>query len=562
MAKFVIGLDFGTESVRALLVDASSGAINSMSVKAYPNGVIDSVLPGGNTPLPPDFALQDPADWLDSMEIVVRAVIADSQVEPAQIIGIGVDFTSCTILPTKADGTPLCEIPSLRNNPHSWPKLWKHHAAWKQAEKINALAVARKEPWLPRYGGAIYSEWAMPKALQITEEAPEIYRAADRLSEGADWIVWQLTGNLVRNSCGSGYKALWHKREGFPSVNYLSKLNPLFIDLYTAKFAGTVRPPGTLAGRLTLRWAQRLGLEEGTPIATGIIDAHGAALGGGLTGPGILFLIMGTSTCHMLMAEKEVQVKGISGVVEDGIMPGLFGYEAGQASVGDIFAWFVENAVPQSYREEASKQRRSLHDLLSDKAGEIYPGRTGLIALDWWNGNRCTLGDADLSGMIVGYTLSTSPEQVYRALIEATAFGTRAIIDAFTEQGLPVNVIMAGGGLTKNNCLMQIYADILGYEIAVSGTEHASALGAAMLGAVAAGKKSGGYDSIREAVTAMAPPPAHTYRPLPDHVKVYNIIYQQYLRLYEYFGKENRVMKVMRRLRKGEIEAARNEARS
>ncbi len=562
MAKYVIGLDFGTESVRALLVETSGGAIKAMSVKPYPDGVIDNTLPGGKTPLPPDFALQNPVDWLSSMAAAARAVLAEGQAEPEDVIGIGVDFTSCTVLPVKSDGTPLCEIGPLRDNPHSWPKLWKHHAAWKQAEEINAAASARKEPWLPRYGGAIYSEWAMPKSLQIAEEAPDIYRAADCILEGADWIVWQLTGRLVRNSCGAGYKAQWHKREGFPSTQYLKSLNPLLGDLYTDKFAGVVSPPGTPAGGLMPQWATRLGLKPGTPVATGIIDAHGAALGGGVTGPGILFMIMGTSTCHMLMSEREVLVKGISGVVEDGIMPGLFGYEAGQASVGDIFAWFVENAVPASYHEEAKKQHRSPHDVLSDKASRLHPGQSGLIALDWWNGNRCTLSDADLSGLMVGYTLSTSPEEVYRALIEATAFGTRAIIDAFTSQGVPVNRVMAGGGLTKNKCLMQIYADILGYKIAVSGAEYASALGAAVLGAVAAGKKSGGYDSLPEAVKHMVPLPSWTYHPVADHVEVYDILYSEYLCLYEYFGTKNRTMKVLRRLRKGEIEAARQESGS
>jgi L-ribulokinase len=560
MAKYVIGLDFGTESVRALLVDTAGGRVKGMSVKAYPDGVIDITLPGGNTALPPDFALQNPVDWRNCLETAVRDVLAHSKVDSQDIVGVGVDFTSCTILPVKSDGTPLCEILTLRDKPHSWPKLWKHHAAWKQAEKINAAASARGEPWLSRHGGAIYPEWTMPKSLQIAEEAPDIYRAADFILEGADWIVWQLTGRLVRNSCGAGYKAQWHKKEGFPTAQFLQSLDPLLGDLYTHKFAGIISPPGAFAGGLTPEWARRLGLKPGTAVATGIIDAHGAVPGGGVTGPGTIFLIMGTSTCHMLMSRQEVQVKGISGVVEDGILPGLFGYEAGQASVGDIFAWFIEKAVPAPYHEAAKKQGRSLHDLLADKASALSPGQNGLIALDWWNGNRCTLSDADLSGLVLGYTLSTSPEEVYRALIEATAYGTRAIIEAFTSQGVPINQVMAGGGLTKNTCLMQIYTDILGREIAVSGTEYASALGAAMLGAAAAGEKSGGFDSLSEAVKHMAPSPAHIYRPVPHHVEVYNILYREYLRLYEYFGKENKTMKLLRRLRKIETEAARPEA--
>jgi L-ribulokinase len=494
------------------------------------------------------------------MEASICDVLAESDIDPAEVVGLGVDFTSCTILPTKSEGTPLSSIPTLRSNPHAWAKLWRHHAAWKQAARINEVAAARHEPWLPRYGGAIYSEWVIPKALQILEESPDTYRAADRIIEGADWIVWQLTGRLVRNSCGAGYKAQWHKKEGFPSSEYLKALNPLLGDLYIQKLAGPVQPPGTLAGGLTLQWAKRLGLKEGTPVATGIIDAHGAALGGGVTGPGIMFLIMGTSTCHMLMSDKEVLVKGISGVVQDGIMPGLFGYEAGQASVGDILAWFVENSVTSAHREEADRQKRSLHDVLTDKASVLYPGQNGLLALDWWNGNRCTLGDADLSGLVVGYTLTTKPEEIYRALIEATAFGTRVIIEAFTRQGVPVERVMAGGGLTKNACLMQIYADILGYDIAVSGTEYASALGAAILGAVAAGKQASAYNSIPEAVSHIAPPPARTYHPIPRYVEIYDILYKEYLRLYNYFGRSNKSMKVLRRLRNGEVELAISEA--
>jgi L-ribulokinase len=561
MARYVIGLDFGTESVRALLVNAAGGAIKAMAVKAYAGGVIDKALPGSSVPLPTDFALQNPADWLACLEDAIHDVLTQSRVPTDDVIGLGVDFTSCTILPAKANGTPLCQYKLFRNNPHSWPKLWKHHAAWKQAEEINAAAAARRELWLPRCGGAVYSEWAMPKALQIVEEAPDVYRAAERICEGADWITWQLTGRLVRNACSAGYKAQWNKREGFPSPEFLKALNPGLGDLFTGKFAGEVVPPGSLAGRLTAGWARRLGLKAGTPVATGIIDAHGAVLGGGITGPGILFMTMGTSTCHMLMSGKEVCVEGISGVVEDGIMPGFFGYEAGQASVGDIFGWFVDSAVPPAYLDEARNRGCSVHDLLSEKAAEIGPGRSGLLALDWWNGNRCTLGDADLSGLVLGYTVATRPEEVYRALIEATAFGARVIKEAFTGQGVSIDHVMAGGGLTRNNCLMQIYADILGCDIAVSSTEHASAMGAAMLGAVAAGEEQGGYGSLPEAVAKMAPPPARVFHPVHEHVEVYDTLYGEYRRLYDYFGKRSRAMKVLRRLRRGQLDEARNEAK-
>ena len=549
-AKYSLGLDFGTESARAVLVDVSTGETVATAVHPYTDGVIDERLPGSNEPLPPDWALQNPADWLAALEATIPAVLAESGVPPESVVGLGLDFTACTVLPTTEDGTPLCALDAYRERPHAWAKLWKHHASQPQADRINALAAERGEPWLARYGGKISSEWLMPKALQILEEDPEVYAAAARIVEGADWVVWQLTGTLIRNACAAGYKATWHKRDGYPSPEFLAALHPDLADLYQTKMVGPVVPPGQRVGGLTAKWAERLGLVAGTPVAAPIIDAHAAVLGGGISGPGVMFMIMGTSTCHMLMAEKEMPVEGIAGVVEDGIVPGYFGYEAGQAAVGDIFAWFVEHSVPPTYHEEARRRGVSLHDVLAEKAANLRPGGSGLLALDWWNGNRSTLVDAELSGLLVGYTLGTRPEDVYRALIEGTAFGTRVIIEAFAEQGLPVRSIVTGGGLTKNTLLMQIYADVTGREIAVAGSDQVSALGAAMLGAVAAGAARGGYDTLVEAVMHMAPPPARVYRPILEHRATYDALYAEYRRLYDYFGRgENRVMKVLRRLR-------------
>jgi L-ribulokinase len=552
MPTYALGLDFGTESARAVLVNVATGETAATAVQPYADGVIDTTLPGGGNPLPPDWALQNPADWLTALEATVHEALHQSGIAPESVVGIGVDFTACTVLPATADGTPLCSLESFRHTPHAWAKLWKHHASQPQADRINELAARRGERWLARYGGKISSEWLMPKALQILEEDTETYAAAERIVEGGDWIVWQLTGRLTRNACAAGYKATWHKVDGYPSADFLAALQPEFEDLYSEKVAGTILAPGEWAGGLTAVWAERLGLPEGTPVAAAIIDAHAAVLGGGVGEPGVMFMIMGTSTCHMLMADREVLAEGISGVVEDGIVPGLFGYEAGQPAVGDIFAWFVENGLPAAYCDEAEQKGQSLHDMLAEKAAVLRPGESGLLALDWWNGNRSTLVDAGLSGVLLGCTLSTSPEEIYRALIEATALGTRVIIEAFTEPGLPVESIVSGGGLTKNALLLQIYADVTGREMAVAGAEQVSALGAAMLGAVAAGREGGGYDSLSEAVARMAPPPAHVYRPVPEHRAAYDELYAEYRRLYDYFGREaNDVMKTLRRLRKG-----------
>ncbi len=551
MSQYTLGLDFGTESARAVLVDVATGKTVATAVHPYADGVIDETLPAGDRPLPPDWALQNPADWLAALETTIPAVLAESGIAPESVVGLGLDFTACTILPTTADGSPLCALEAYRERPHAWAKLWKHHAAQPQADRVNEVALARGEPWLARYGGKISSEWLIPKALQMLEEAPDLYAAADRIVEGGDWVAWQLTGKLARNACAAGYKATWHKVDGFPSADFLAALHPDLTGLYRDKLAGPVVAPGQKVGGLTAGWAGRLGLVAGTPVAAPIIDAHAAVPGGGVGGPGTMFMIMGTSTCHMLMAENEVLVEGIAGVVEDGIVPGFFGYEAGQAGVGDIFAWFVENGVPPDYHEEAAGRGLSLHDVLAEKAAALRPGESGLLALDWWNGNRSTLVDAGLSGLLVGCTLATKAEEIYRALIEATAFGTRVIIEAFTSQGLPVKAIVTGGGLTKNDLLMQIYADVTGREMAVAGADQVTALGAAMLGAVAAGQSGGGYRSLAEAVVHMAPPPTRVYRPTPEHLAPYNTLYAEYRRLYDYFGRgENEVMKVLRRLRK------------
>lgn len=551
MNKYALGLDFGTESARAVLVEVGTGATLATAVEPFPDGVIDEALPGSDKPLPPDWALQNASDWLTTLENTVKQVMQESGVAGSDVIGIGIDFTACTVLPATKGGESFHTLPDYKDNPHAWAKLWKHHAAQPQANRLNALAVEQSEEWLPRYGGKVSSEWLIPKALQLLEEAPEIYDRAAHIVEGADWVVWQLTGQLARNACAAGYKGTWHKAGGYPASEFLGRLNSKLARLYTDKISGPVVAPGTKVGGLTPAWAERLGLTPGTAVAAGIIDAHAAAPGGGVTGSNVMFMIMGTSTCHMLMAEQEHLVEGISGVVEDGIVPGLYGYEAGQVGVGDIFAWFVDNAVPPAYHDEAVRRGVSLHAVLAEKAAAQRPGQHGLLALDWWNGCRTPLVDADLSGLLIGATLATKAEDIYRALIEATAFGTRLIIELFDQAGVAVDSIVAGGGLVKNELLMQIYADVTGRELAVAGSEQASALGAAMLGALAAGPANGGFDSLAEAARQMTPPPAKVYRPISENVEPYHKLYAEYYRLVDYFGRgENNVMKVLRELRR------------
>lgn len=547
--KFTIGLDYGTQSARALLV-RTDGLIAATAVCDYPDGVIDERLPGSQRALGADWALQNPADWLTTLEKIVPQALAAAGVAGEQVIGLGVDFTACTILPTTADGTPLCQLPTWRETPHAWPKLWKHHAAQPQADRFNQIAAARNEPFLARYGGRVSSEWLLPKALSILEEAPAVYAAASRIIEGGDWLVWQLSGQERRNACAAGYKACWSKGEGYPPADFLAALHPGFADVVADKLNAAVLPAGAWAGGLTPAWAERLGLPAGVAVGVAMIDAHAGALGMGVATPGVLGMIMGTSTCHMLLGREAALAEGISGVVEDGIVPGLFGYEAGQAGVGDIFAWFVEHGAPAAYADEAHASGVGLHELLSAKAARLAPGASGLLALDWWNGCRTPLVDADLTGALLGYHLGTKPEEVYRALIEATAFGTRLVIETFTSQGAPVERLAATGGLTKNRLLMQIYADVTNQPIEVAGTEQATGLGAAMLGATAAGQQAGGFDSLGDAVAAMASAPAASYQPDAGAAATYEALYQQYRRLVDLFGRRaDSPLKVLRQLK-------------
>ena len=546
----VIGVDFGTESARALVVDAADGRVRGSGVAAYRHGVIDERLPTAGERLGAEWALQHPGDWLEALAASVRAAIAASGVDASTVAGIGLDFTACTVLPVRADGTPLMQDPALARAPHAWPKLWKHHASQPQATRVTDVAAGRGEGWLSRYGGRISSEWMLPKALQVLEEAPDVFAAADLIVEGGDWVVWQLTGRFARNACAAGYKGLWHKREGYPSDEYLTALNPGLRGFYAARGGGqVVVAPGTRVGTLTPAWATRLGLLPQTPVGAALIDAHAGVLGSGATAPGDLMLILGTSTCHLLLADRERLVPGVAGVVEDGIVAGLFAYEAGQAAVGDSFAWFVETLASSEVAAAAAVAGRSIHEELTDRASALRPGESGLLALDWWNGNRSTLVDAELSGVLVGATLGTRPEHVYRALIESTAFGTRVIADALVAGGVPVTRVVAGGGLTRNALLLQIYADVLGIDVEVAGAGQASALGAAMLGAVAAGAAGGGHPTVEAAAAAMAPPPAATYRPDPEARARYADLYALYAELYDLFGRQRPLMHRLRALR-------------
>ena len=551
---YTVGIDFGTLSARAILVRVSDGAELGSSSLPYPHGVMDAELtaPSGKIPLPPNWALENPWDYHEVLSKVVRSLIADCGVDPRDIIGIGIDSTTCTLLPIDEEGMPLCIHPEFAENPHAYAKLWKHHAAQGYANQINALAKERGEVWLQNYGGTIQSEWMLPKVLETLTEAPEVAEAAYAFVDAADWLVYLLTGRLTRNSCIAGYKNIVPDGVHDPSDDYLAALHPDLPAVIHEKVNAPVVPIGSCVGGLSEEGARLTGLLPGTAVSTGHADAHVAPPSANAVHPGEIFAMIGTSTCMLLPAEKFVPVPGVCGIVKDGVVPGLWGYEAGLGCVGDLFAWFTDRCLPQSYEEEAKV--RGIHpiSLLCEKMDALTPGESGLIALNWWNGNRCLLNDTDLSGLIVGLNLNTRPEEIFRALVESTAFGTRAIVENYRAHGIPVNSFTASGGIAqKNPAIMQIYADVLGMDIQIGLSKESPALGSAIYAACAAGEEKGGYKNIYDAAEAMGARSEVVYHPNPANREPYNELYADYLALTDFFGRGgNDVMKRLLAMRR------------
>jgi L-ribulokinase len=550
---YVVGVDFGTLSARALVVRVSDGVEAGTAVREYTHGVIDRELRGRE--LPPDWALQDPGDYTEALSVTVPAAIRDAGIDPGQVIGVATDFTASTCMPVLAAGTPLCQLPHLTGRPHAYPKLWKHHAAQPQADRINAAAHERHAKWINRYGGKISSEWQFAKALQVLDEDPEMYQLADRWIEAADWIIWQLCGTETRNACTAGYKGIFQDGQ-YPSRDYLAALDPGFASFAADKLAHPISPLGGLAGRLTPAAAALTGLPEGIAVAVGNVDAHVTLPAAGSCAPGTMVAIMGTSTCHVLNGQSMngtglAEVPGMCGVVDGGIVAGLWGYEAGQSGVGDIFSWFTRNGVPGEFADQARRRGVSLPQLLDEQAAAQPPGAHGLIALDWENGNRSVLVDAGLSGVIVGLTLATTAPEIYRALLEATAFGTRLIVETFNASAVPVTEFVVAGGLIKSAPLMQIYADVLRRPLSVIGSDQGPALGAAIHAAVAAGA----YPNVPVASSTMGRVNRDVYRPDEARADVYDQLYAEYVRLHDYFGRgANEVMYRLRAIRDRALE--------
>jgi L-ribulokinase len=541
--ELVVGIDFGTLSGRAVVVRVSDGAELGSAVHPYSHAVMDRALTAGPAALagapiglPPEWALQDPQDYLDVLRIAVPAALEAARaahgVEVRDVIGVGTDFTSCTMVPTTADGTPLCSVDRFADRPHAYVKLWRHHAAQAQADRINAVAHARHEPWINRYGGLISSEWEFAKGLQLLEEDPEVYAAMEHWVEAADWIVWQLCGRYLRNACSAGYKGIYQDG-AYPSRDFLAALNPDFAGFVADKVEHEIGQLGQLAGMLTAQAASWTGLPAGIAVAVGNVDAHTTAPAANAVEPGQMVAIMGTSTCHVMNGTALAEVPGMCGVVDGGLVAGLHGYEAGQSGVGDIFSWFVDTAVPADVVAQAERRGLGVHEYLTALAAEQKVGEHGLIALDWHSGNRSVLVDHELSGVIVGQTLATRPQDTYRALLEATAFGTRTIVEAFQRSGVPVTELVVAGGLLKNRLLMQIYADVTRLPLSTIGSDQGPALGAAIHAAVAAGA----YPDVRAAAQVMGKRTVGAYTPNEDDARIYDELFAEYTLLHDYFGR-------------------------
>lgn len=549
MSDCVFGFDFGTMSCRGVAISLEDGRVLATAEKEYKNGVISERLPNGGAALPPEWFLQSPEDWLESMRCVSREMLAVGNIKPGEVLGLGTDFTNCTLLPVLKDGTPLCTTDKYKDRPNAWPKLWKHHGAQKYAEQIEAYAKEHCD-WLKTYfGNSVSSEWVFPKVMQVLKEDPDIYAAAEYFIEAVDWIVYRLTGELTRNYGVLGVNAFWVKGRGFPDKAFLRALSPELEDIGETKLAGRLLKPGDRAGYLTKEAAEYLGLTEKTAVAAGHGDSAVVACGIGAAQSGSMILVMGTSTCHQMLYKELRPLEGVCSIAADGMIPGLYSYESGQPATGDIFSWFARSCVPAEYRDEAEARGETLLELLGEKAAALKAGESGLLALDWLNGNRSVLSNYNLSGAIIGLTISTKPEEIYRSLVEANLFGSRMILENHERGGVKIDRVHAVGGIpAKSPWIMQLCADILGREVHVPRTGNISARGAAVCGAVAAGGEKGCCD-FYEASERLVPKTERLYVPNPENVAAYDRLYSLYTELHDMFGRNSNMMKRLKQTR-------------
>lgn len=545
MAKYTIGIDYGTLSARALLLNIETGAEVAVSEYVYPHAILQPEYFATNY-MNPAMSLQHPGDYLEALKLTIRDVLEKARISADDVCGIGFDFTSCSVLPVAADGTPLCFLKEFQNEPHAYVKLWNSYSAQEEAEIITRIAAERDENWLKLVSGKVSAEWLFPKLYETLRNAPHVFEKADRYMEYGDWITWMLTGKQVSSASFAGFKALWNPNTGYPENSFWAAVDHRMGNIIGTKVGTDVQSAGTLAGYIDRRGQELTGLNVGTAVSVPLIDAHAPMCSSGAVGPEQLLLTLGTSAAFTVMDTKKRLIDGIFSSTEDGILPGLTAYDASQPSMGNTFAWFMENCVPERYANEAKQREISLFQLLDEKAARLAPGGNGLLVLDWWNGNRAPYNDFDLSGMILGLTLKTKPEEIYRAIIESCAFAARMVRDLYQNGGIHIRDIRAGGGIArKNPMLMQIYADVLCIPIRVADSMQPGSKGGAIFAAVA----SGAYRDAYQAAEVLADKCETLYIPNGNNRDAYDALYEEYRRLCAYFAEgENPVMKRLRNI--------------
>jgi L-ribulokinase len=540
MTKYSIGLDFGTNSCRALIVNINNGQELASHVFEYPSGESGVIIDSKD----PNLARQNPADYLKGIEVTIteslkQARDRDSKFLPESVIGIGVDTTGSSPMPVDVDGMPLCFNNKFKNIPAAMVWLWKDHTSFAEAKLITETAAKHRPDYLEKIGGVYSSEWYWSKLLHCKKENPEVFNSVYSLVEICDWIPAVLTGNtkpenIKRSICAAGHKAMYNQNwDGYPDEEFLNLLSPKLGDIRKTLTQKTFSAEESI-GTLSKEWADKLGLSKTVSVAVGAFDAHMGAVGAGIK-TGTLVKIMGTSTCDIMISpnnKKLADIPGVCGIVDGSVMGNYYGIEAGQSAVGDIFLWFVNNLVPEKYGNNTDEK----FEYLEKAASKLKPGETGLLALDWNNGNRTILVDVRLTGMLLGQTLHTQPHEIYRALIEATAFGALAIIDRIEEYGVMINDVVNCGGLAaKSPLLMQIYADVTNRPMKISKSDQTPALGAAIFGAVSAGEKVSGFRDIDEAKKVMTGI-GKTINPIPENHSTYRKLYKLYKQLHDGFG--------------------------
>lgn len=529
---YVIGIDYGTQSARAQVIALKGGQAVGEAVFQYPHGVMSRCLPDG-TPLPGgDWALAHPQDEYDALKKLIPQAVKSAGIRPEQVKGLSIAATACTLLPVDERLTPLCLKKGFEKEPHAYVKLWKHHRAKPDADRLTRAARERNERFLQNYGGAVSCEWALPKMMEVYREAPKVYRQAAYFMQFSDWLDSLLTGKMVRGGGISAYKALYDRRAGYPDDDYLRSVDVILMDMVHHKLRGKMCWPGERIGGLTAQAAAQLGLMPGTAVASGHTDAHAAALGVGVCRSGDCMTVLGTSSVTHFLHASHRQVSGISGMIRDGLLPGFTCYTAGQPCVGDMLEWFVRLIAPEG--------GQAVYGQLESEARALAPGKSGLMALDWWNGNRSLLANSALSGLLLGLSTQSSRGEIYLALMESIAFGQRMIRDQYRSAGLDMQRVILSGGMVKKSPLMcQLLADALNMPLETAGTAQATARGAAMCAAAAVPAIDGGCETLAQAVERLRVPSGGTVTPRPMQAQTYAQLFAHYKRLHDLMGREN-----------------------